>query len=144
MGLDNAGKTTLVNTYFGIKEDSAPTFGYRTHNVEHDGWRMNVVDVGGQYCFREFWQNYFEKVDGVVLVVDTTDRRGFCEYLDELLRLNVPICLMANKIDLNREFDMQILEKLETTNLKVFGTRADDRKSIDDGMKWLLSVISHS
>jgi ADP-ribosylation factor-like protein 2 len=31
-------------------------------------------DVGGQKTLRAYWKNYFEQTDGVVWVVDSTDR----------------------------------------------------------------------
>ena len=35
---------------------------------------MNVWDVGGQKSIRTFWKNYFEQTEGLVWVVDCSDR----------------------------------------------------------------------
>jgi len=140
MGLDNAGKTTLINTYFNVGGDPAPTFGYKTHVVQHGEWRMNIVDIGGQCCFREFWLNYFEKVDGVIFVVDCTDTRSCNEYLSQIAGLDVPICVMANKVDLNRGFSEEQMsrEAEKLGNARVFGISARDRESASGGIEWLL------
>ena len=34
----------------------------------------DVGDVGGQKTLRAYWRNYFEQTDGLVWVVDSSDR----------------------------------------------------------------------
>lgn len=36
-------------------------------------------DVGGQKTLRPYWRNYFEATDGLVWVVDSTDRRRLAD-----------------------------------------------------------------
>jgi small GTP-binding protein len=48
-GLDNAGKSTLLNKYNG--EDItqvAPTLGFNIKTLEYQGFKLNVWDVGGK------------------------------------------------------------------------------------------------
>ncbi|ELA41701.1 small GTP-binding protein domain protein [Vittaforma corneae ATCC 50505] len=73
MGLDNAGKTAIINSYFKLRLDSAPTFGYKIHSILYKDYKLNIVDIGGQYCFREYWSNYFERTDGILFIIDCTD-----------------------------------------------------------------------
>lgn len=54
MGLDNAGKTAILASLFGITDGCAPTFGYKTHLVQYDEFKINLLDIGGQSCFREY------------------------------------------------------------------------------------------
>lgn len=146
MGLDNAGKTTIINSYFNLHSDSAPTFGYKTHSIVYKDYKLNIVDVGGQYCFREYWSNYFEKTDGILFVVDCTDDRDYCEYLNQIMDVNVPICLMINKIDLNPKFNIEnIATKVtHTRTIKVFPITVYDHKSIENGIEWLLNNIQQT
>ncbi|XP_074786372.1 ADP-ribosylation factor-like protein 2 isoform X2 [Athene noctua] len=76
LGLDNAGKTTLLKRFNG--EDVAttsPTLGFNIKTLEHRGFKLNVWDVGGQSSLRSYWRNYFESTDGLVWVVDSGDRQ---------------------------------------------------------------------
>jgi len=41
-------------------------------------------DVGGQKTLRAYWKNYFEQTDGVVWVVDSTDRERLVDCAREL------------------------------------------------------------
>jgi ADP-ribosylation factor-like protein 2 len=41
-------------------------------------------DVGGQKTLRAYWKNYFEQTDGVVWVVDSTDRERLADCAREL------------------------------------------------------------
>lgn len=67
MGLDNAGKTTLLKQL--ASEDIkhiTPTQGFNIKSVESDGLKLNVWDIGGQRKIRPYWKNYFENTDVLV------------------------------------------------------------------------------
>ncbi|KAG0158504.1 hypothetical protein PDIDSM_6019 [Penicillium digitatum] len=75
LGLDNAGKTTIVKRI--MKEDVttvSPTLGFIIKTIDFTGYKLNIWDVGGQKTLRSYWKNYFEKTDTLVWVVDATDR----------------------------------------------------------------------
>ena len=67
LGLDNAGKTTLLKSL--ASEDIAhitPTQGFNIKSVQSEGFRLNVWDIGGQRKIRPYWRNYFENTDVLV------------------------------------------------------------------------------
>ncbi|CAG8007213.1 unnamed protein product [Penicillium salamii] len=75
LGLDNAGKTTIVKRI--MNEDVttvSPTLGFIIKTIDFMGYKLNIWDVGGQKTLRSYWKNYFEKTDTLVWVVDATDR----------------------------------------------------------------------
>lgn len=37
-------------------------------------FKLNVWDIGGQKTIRSYWRNYFEQTDGVIWVVDSSDK----------------------------------------------------------------------
>ncbi|KFH10442.1 putative ADP-ribosylation factor family protein 2, partial [Toxoplasma gondii MAS] len=75
LGLDNAGKTTIVKRINGDDWDTvSPTLGFSISTFAFQGYKLNIWDVGGQRTIRSFWRNYFEETDGVVWVVDSADR----------------------------------------------------------------------
>ena len=45
---------------------------------------MILGDVGGQKTLRAYWRNYFEQTDGIVWVIDSTDRSRLPDCTKEL------------------------------------------------------------
>lgn len=61
-----------------------PAFGCLTsacppYAAPRRSYQLNVWDVGGQRSLRPYWRNYFEATDGLVWVVDSTDRRRLAD-----------------------------------------------------------------
>jgi ADP-ribosylation factor-like protein 3 len=70
LGLDNAGKTTLMKKL--ASEDVShitPTQGFNIKSVQADGMKLNVWDIGGQRKIRPYWRNYFEFTDILVSAI---------------------------------------------------------------------------
>ena len=63
LGLDNAGKTTLL---FGLKDqmpdEVTPTIGFRPSTVVKGKYTIQWFDVGGSKNFRKVWQSYYSEV----------------------------------------------------------------------------------
>ncbi|KAM4771902.1 ADP-ribosylation factor-like protein 14 [Rhinophrynus dorsalis] len=109
LGLDAAGKSTVLYK-FKFKEpfSTIPTVGFNVemiHTEKH--LQLTMWDVGGQQKMRSFWCYYFENTDGLVYVVDSTNKQHIDESKKEFqlilqneLIKNVPVVLLANKQDL--------------------------------------------
>lgn len=148
LGLDNAGKTTILHSIFKKPiDDVKPTFGYQIHNVSYKSFNLVILDIGGQSLFREYWSNYYEKVDGVVFVFDSSDSRSFVRYIGDLRSalIDTPVLIFANKHDLNPGFDVKMLGRIfhdfvkgnEDVNLvKCCGTTGE---GLEMGLDWLVS-----
>ena len=106
--MDNAGKTTILKRFNGEPIDTiSPTLGFNIKTLEHNGYTLNMWDVGGQKSLRSYWRNYFECTDGLVWVVDCADRMRLetCKKELEILlqeeRLaGATLLVLANKQDL--------------------------------------------
>ena len=49
LGLDNAGKTTILKKFNGEDIDTiSPTLGFNIKTLEHNGYKLNIWDVGGK------------------------------------------------------------------------------------------------
>jgi ADP-ribosylation factor-like protein 2 len=109
VGLDNAGKTTAVRRLKdggGDGQGISPTLGFSICSLSRRGRKLNVWDVGGQRSLRPYWRNYFERTDGVVWVVDSSDLarlRDARHELESLLKeerlAGATLLVLANKQD---------------------------------------------
>uniref|UniRef100_A0A8V5GLZ1 ADP-ribosylation factor-like protein 2 n=2 Tax=Melopsittacus undulatus TaxID=13146 RepID=A0A8V5GLZ1_MELUD len=156
LGLDNAGKTTLLKRFNG--EDvtgTAPTLGFNIKTLEHRGFKLNVWDVGGQSSLRSYWRNYFESTDGLVWVVDSGDRERLqlCgKELRGLLReerlAGATLLVFANKQDLPGALPASaIREALELDSIRshhwcIQGCSAFTGHNLLPGIDWLLDDIA--
>lgn len=154
LGLDNAGKTTILKNLSNEEsKDISPTQGFNVKAIVNDTFRLNLWDIGGQDEIRQYWKYYFEKVSGLVFVVDSSDEERVCECNKELKILlteqqltNVPLLVFANKQDLmGLEVD-EIISKLELNSINerkwsIFACSAIKGEGLSEGMKWLVSNL---
>ncbi len=57
LGLDNAGKTTILRKFSGEDIDKIePTLGFNIKTLEHRSYKLNCWDVGGQRTIRAYWR----------------------------------------------------------------------------------------
>ena len=108
LGLDNSGKTTILKKL--SEEDIShimPTQGFNIKSLMHEGFKLNVWDIGGQKSIRPYWRNYFDQTDALVYVIDSADRRRMEEpgvelgqLLEEEKLAAIPCLVFANKQDL--------------------------------------------
>lgn len=106
LGIDNAGKTTLVNKLKNnTNEIFLPTKHATKDIVEIGNLKAQVVDLGGHEAARVAWKDYFYNVDGVVFIVDVEDNTRYEEVSEAWkavldLEKESPILVLMNKIDL--------------------------------------------
>ncbi|XP_004472255.2 ADP-ribosylation factor-like protein 11 [Dasypus novemcinctus] len=106
MGLDSAGKTTLLYKLKGHElVETLPTVGFNVEPLEAPGRvSLTVWDVGGQDQLRASWKDYLEGTDILVYVLDSTDEArlpeavaGLGEVLGHPSMAGVPFLVLANK-----------------------------------------------
>ena len=103
LGLDNAGKSTLL---FQLKDkefkDTVPTVGLNVEQITYRGLSLTLWDVSGQAT--RLWKHYFEKINAIIFVVDSSDLEKMSRAQEELHRVisdeelqSAPVLVFANK-----------------------------------------------
>lgn len=134
LGLDNAGKTTIVKQLLGQDvNEVSPTVGFSIEQLDWNGFKLNLWDVGGQRSLRPFWRNYFEKTDFLIWVIDATAldrledcRRELANALTEDRLVGCGLLILINKIDLiqKQEYeDEDVFDSNTTATIKAVEQR---------------------
>ncbi|XP_041353690.1 ADP-ribosylation factor-like protein 2 [Gigantopelta aegis] len=156
LGLDNAGKTTILKKFNGEDIDTiSPTLGFNIKTLEHRGFKLNIWDVGGQKSLRSYWRNYFESTDGLIWVVDSADRMRLLDCKQELQSLLVEerlagatLLVFANKQDLPgslRPEEIRTaleLDKIRTHHWRIQGCSAVTGENLLEGIDWIIDDIA--
>ena len=158
LGLDNAGKTTLLyQMQFGEVKVTVPTLGFNVESVKYENINFQMWDLGGQSEIRPYWRCYYPKTNAVIFVIDSSDKERLDIAKQELFLLlqeddlkGVPIAILANKQDVEGCLsDVQISENMGLTDIKnrqwaIFKTIAKTGKGLDDAFKWLTGILKNN
>ncbi len=126
LGLDNAGKTTLLKLLSSeAPNKTEPTQGFNVKTLIRDQFKLNVWDIGGQKQIRKYWENYYDNTDGLIFVVDSSDDNRITECNDVLQVLinepkleKVPVLVFANKQDILLALSAEeIMEKMQLNEI---------------------------
>jgi GTP-binding protein SAR1 len=107
VGLDNAGKTTLLQM---LKDDKysqqLPTQQPHMEELVMGKIRFQTFDLGGHEIARKLWKDYCTVAQAIIFLVDAAAKARFPDSkkeLDSVLSMpelsNVPIAILGNKID---------------------------------------------
>jgi len=156
LGLDNAGKTTILKNISGEDVLSvSPTLGFNIKTLVFDQYTLNIWDVGGQKTLRPYWRNYFESTDAVVWVVDSVDRLRIPDCKEELHNLlqedrlaGASLLVFANKQDIQGSMtDEEIKEALDlpsikSHNWKIWPCSARTGENLTTGLNWIVKDVA--
>eukprot|EP00300_Choanocystis_sp_HF-7_P030020 c38763_g1_i1.p1 GENE.c38763_g1_i1~~c38763_g1_i1.p1 ORF type:complete len:189 (-),score=43.14 c38763_g1_i1:45-611(-) len=152
VGLQNAGKTTLVNVLAtgSYVEDMIPTVGFNLRKITKGKVQIKMWDLGGQPRFRGMWERYCRGVNAIVYVVDSSNHEDINVARDELHDLlskpsleNIPLLVLGSKNDLPDCLSAEAL--IDAMNLKAvtgrevccYSISAKNEVNIDITLDWL-------
>ncbi|KAI8836374.1 ADP-ribosylation factor family-domain-containing protein [Chytridium lagenaria] len=160
LGLDNAGKTTLLErikaTYTTGRtlspDQIGPTIGLNIGKIELNSVRLNFWDLGGQRDLLSIWSKYYSECHGIIFVIDATDESriqdvkvAFENVITSDLTEGIPVLMLANKSDKPgaltvanvKEVFNQIALKLGARDSKVMAVSALRGEGVRDAIDWL-------
>ncbi|KAB5541234.1 hypothetical protein DKX38_014208 [Salix brachista] len=145
IGLQNAGKTSLVNVI---------AVGFNMRKVTKGNVTIKLWDLGGQPRFRSMWERYCRAVSAIVYVVDAADNDNLSVSRSELHDLlskpslsGIPLLVLGNKIDkpvsLSKEDFMEQMGLKSITDREVccYMISCKNSTNIDTVIDWL---VKHS
>ena len=159
IGLDQAGKTTIIKKLISGEFDSATTrtLGMNVDEFDAEGVKFVCWDIGGQITFREaLWRSYMSGSVGVIYVVDAANEVRFEEARRELWTYvinnsqvgDIPILILANKQDLPGaktagQVAMALdLHKVLKHSYSIVPTSAKTGFNLEQAIDWLQQRIS--
>ena len=153
VGLDAAGKTTIL---YQLKLNKVvptiPTIGFNVERIEYKNLKMTIWDVCGG-GLRQLWRHYYEHSNGIIFVIDSTDKARLPMVKDELHKMmaepalaDAKLLVLANKQDLAFALTTSdLVGALELLPLRrpwfVQACSAATGDGIAAGLDWLASNI---
>ena len=158
LGLDNAGKTTLLHMLKNDKyTQTKPTVHPCSEELKMGNIRFNTYDLGGHESARKIWKDYFPAVDGVIFLVDSSDPERFKEAKKELEEVcstkeleKIPIAILGNKVDKNgavQEYELKEaldiggLQSKDTRPLELFMCSVTKKAGYSVALEWISKYL---
>ena len=166
LGLDNAGKTTLLHMLRDNRlVQHTPTRNPTSETLTMGHVSFRTYDLGGHREARRLWKDYFgADVSGIIYLIDATDQARLEESRVELNALlsdkdtgHVPFLVLGNKIDVETAMSepqmREYLGLIQTTGkgtiplpddvrpIEVFMCSVAQRTGYGEGFKWISQYI---
>ncbi|MFW9902419.1 MAG: ADP-ribosylation factor-like protein [Candidatus Thorarchaeota archaeon] len=156
-GLTMAGKSTIIKTRRkSVSKTTFPTINVDISRILVNNISLLTYDIPGKYKAKQLWKPYLKNQDGLIFVLDVTDKIKF-SYARELLHeiagrpelCELPLLILYNKIDLmHTQSDINELEeamgikKLGKRPIKSYLTSGIKNINVDEAFNWLSLKIA--
>ncbi|KAH7643190.1 ADP-ribosylation factor-like 5 [Dermatophagoides farinae] len=157
IGLDNAGKTTIL--YQFLMEEvvhTSPTLGSNVEEVVWKNIHFIMWDLGGQDSLRQGWQAYYSNTEFIILVIDSSDHERISISKEELWRMlghedlrKASVLIYANKQDIKGCMSVaQISKELNLTSIKKHKWQiqpccAISGEGLYQGLEWIVEQLKN-
>ncbi|RZF42155.1 hypothetical protein LSTR_LSTR012667 [Laodelphax striatellus] len=162
VGLNNSGKSTIINHLKSDDEKSTeivPTIGLSVEKFKNQKVYFTALDMSGQGRYRDLWEHYYKECEGIIFVIDSSDRLRLAvakEELDMLIQHPdvagrfVPLLFFANKMDLRDALSsVKVaaalgLEKLQDKPWHICSSNAVTGEGLQEGVHWFTQQVCES
>ncbi|XP_066152078.1 ADP-ribosylation factor-like protein 6 isoform X1 [Euwallacea fornicatus] len=162
VGLNNSGKTTVVNSFKSEDDkvaDIVPTVGFSVERFQNQNLAFTAFDMSGHGRYRDLWEHYYKDCHGIIFVIDSSDRLRLVvvkEELDLLLqhpdisRKKLPILFFTNKMDckdalssvkIAAALGLAGLDKIMDKPWHISASNALTGEGLQEGVEWLTQQI---
>ncbi|VDL95514.1 unnamed protein product [Schistocephalus solidus] len=156
--MDGSGKSTIVNHLQGTcpKQIIIPTIGFSIHRITLKHLTFTCFDMSGQGRYRNLWEHYYQEIDGIIFVVDSTDKLRLLVASDEMEQLlshkkivnrPIPLLVLANKKDIGGAYTAsQIANALGLANVRnrpwnISSASALTGEGMQNSMSWFIDEV---
>ena len=161
IGDSQVGKSAMTEIYLNreFSEEYLTTIGININtkdtkiiiNGEEKEIKVKIWDTAGQEKFKSISTQYIKNCDGILLIYAINNKKTFENienWLNEIenkkKKNNIPLVLIGNKIDLEkeREVSFQEGEKLaQIYNMEFFECSAKDKINVNESFNCLIELI---
>ncbi|GJQ82437.1 hypothetical protein Trydic_g11851 [Trypoxylus dichotomus] len=161
IGLNNSGKTTVINHFKNDEEkiektEIVPTVGFSVEKFQNQNLAFTAFDMSGHGRYRDLWEHYYKDCHGIIFVVDSSDRLRLVVVKDELDLLlqhpdvsnkRIPILFFSNKMDCKESLSsVKIaaalgLDKIMDKPWHISASNALTGEGLQEGVEWLTQQI---
>ncbi|KAH9760189.1 ADP-ribosylation factor 3 [Citrus sinensis] len=156
LGLDNAGKTTILyRLQMGEVVSTIPTIGFNVETVQYNNIKFQVWDLvvytlncsrvgfkvlerGGQTSIRPYWRCYFPNTEAVIYVVDSSDTDRIQTAKEEFHAILEDLPGALDDAAVSEALE---LHKIKNRQWAIFKTCAIKGEGLFEGMDWLSNTL---
>ena len=150
-GNDSCGKSTIINKLRQEKGQSSITIGMK---IEVTYKKLRIEELVPFFTMPiVVWKYYFQNIDGLILVIDSSSKESieetadiFWNYLAESVK-NINILIIANKQDLKEALSIDEissilkLENLTENKWKIVQNSLYNSDELYKGLDWIDSLL---
>ncbi|XP_013385355.1 ADP-ribosylation factor-like protein 6 [Lingula anatina] len=158
VGLDNSGKSTILNHLKPeeAKTDIVATVGFKQEVFQTKTLQFTAFDMSGQGRYRSLWEHYYKECNGIIFVIDSSDKLRMVVAKDELDTLlqhpdikdkRTPILFFANKMDLRDALSsvkcsqLLGLDMVKDRAWHICASNAISGEGLAEGIDWLTEQL---
>ncbi|XP_011407152.1 PREDICTED: ADP-ribosylation factor-related protein 1-like [Amphimedon queenslandica] len=145
LGLDNAGKTTFLETikrryisnYHGMPlEKISTTVGLNVGRIDVGAQRLVLWDLGGQQDLQTLWNEYYAECHGVVYMIDSCDRHALQISAETFSKKQDALPLT----EVESAFDTSV-ESIGNRDCRIQRVSALRGEGVFEGIEWLAQRV---
>ena len=134
--------------------DIRPTQGISQPWFPFGKYTLRFRDMSGASNFRPMWQQYTDKLDGIIFVIDSSDTVRFSTAADELGAIlslpavastSIPLLIFANKNDIEGSAPPEVIsralgiDRIANRPTMIRSVCAQFPKDLRVGLEWLVA-----